>query len=313
MNDNELTVVMYHYVRDLKNSRYPEIKGLDINVFDRQLDYLQENYNIISIDELYDYVNNDSILPNNACLLTFDDAYIDHYTYVFPRLVNRGLKGAFYAPVRAVEEHLVLDVNKIHFILASADIQTIISDVKGDWHLYQDNYALYSFEYYYKKLALPDRFDAVDVIFIKRLLQVELPLELRKIIVDKLFSKYVIENEAAFSRELYMNTEQMKTMVNCGMHIGCHGFDHFWLSSLSKEAQEVEIEKSLVFLESIGAKDKYWSICYPYGDYNNDTLDVLNKYNCAFAFTTKVKIANLQSDDCLELPRIDTNDITVKL
>jgi hypothetical protein len=34
-----LYIVMYHYVRDLKNSRYPQIKGLDINCFEEQLDF----------------------------------------------------------------------------------------------------------------------------------------------------------------------------------------------------------------------------------------------------------------------------------
>ena len=30
---SNLTIVMYHYVRDLKNTRYPGIKGLDIDLF----------------------------------------------------------------------------------------------------------------------------------------------------------------------------------------------------------------------------------------------------------------------------------------
>ena len=35
---NNLTIVMYHYVRDLKNSRYPDIKGLDVSLFKEQID-----------------------------------------------------------------------------------------------------------------------------------------------------------------------------------------------------------------------------------------------------------------------------------
>ena len=31
--DQNLTVIMYHYVRDLPNTNYPEIKGLLINDF----------------------------------------------------------------------------------------------------------------------------------------------------------------------------------------------------------------------------------------------------------------------------------------
>ncbi|MGV8982708.1 hypothetical protein [Clostridium sp.] len=35
----KVSIVMYHYVRDLKNSRYPEIKGLDYNLFKNQIDF----------------------------------------------------------------------------------------------------------------------------------------------------------------------------------------------------------------------------------------------------------------------------------
>ena len=54
--------------------------------------------------------------------------------------------------------------------------------------------------------------------------------------------------EGAFSRELYMSVDQMKYMVSAGMHIGSHGYDHYWLGSLSKEKQEVEIKESLKFI-----------------------------------------------------------------
>ena len=43
---NELTIIMYHYVRNIKNSPYKNIKGLETDGFKRQLDYLIEYYNI---------------------------------------------------------------------------------------------------------------------------------------------------------------------------------------------------------------------------------------------------------------------------
>lgn len=33
MREAKLTIIMYHYIRDLKKSRYPQIKGLDIHLF----------------------------------------------------------------------------------------------------------------------------------------------------------------------------------------------------------------------------------------------------------------------------------------
>ena len=46
---NELTIIMYHLVRKIKNSKYPKIKGLEFSGFKRQLDYLENNYKILSV------------------------------------------------------------------------------------------------------------------------------------------------------------------------------------------------------------------------------------------------------------------------
>ena len=52
MMKNTLAIVMYHYVRDLKNSRYPRIKGFDISEFKSQIEFFKANYNIITMEQL---------------------------------------------------------------------------------------------------------------------------------------------------------------------------------------------------------------------------------------------------------------------
>lgn len=49
---SRVIIVMYHYVRDFKNSRYPEIKGLDSNLFRQQIDFLKKNFTIITMEEV---------------------------------------------------------------------------------------------------------------------------------------------------------------------------------------------------------------------------------------------------------------------
>ena len=94
---NNLTVVMYHYVREIHNSKYPNIKGLELEGFKRQLDFLQSEFSIISAEDLIYYAENKvSNLPNNPCYLTFDDGYKDHYKYVLPELKKRKLQGSFF-------------------------------------------------------------------------------------------------------------------------------------------------------------------------------------------------------------------------
>lgn len=314
MANNNFTVIMYHYVRDLKNSRYPNIKGLSIDLFKEQIGFLKKHYHFVSAEQVIDACCNNQSLPEHAVLLTFDDAYVDHFINVFPILEKEHIQGAFYPPVKAVTEHTVLNVNKIHFILASTqdeDFPKLLNEVRVLLDFYQDEYHLLPYGVYVEKLAIANRFDPKEVIFIKRLLQVELEESVRKIITDTLFEKIVGINESAFSRELYMSIDQIKCMVDCGMHIGSHGYDHYWLGSLPKEKQEFEIKKSIEFISAVGGDINSWSICYPYGDYNDDTISLLKENGCKLGFTTRVEVASLDEDGdvVFKLPRLDTNDL----
>ena len=312
----DLTVVMYHYVRDLKNSRYPFIKGLDIKLFNEQINFLENNYNFVNVEQVIAAYNQEEKLPPKPVLLTFDDAYIDHFTFVFPILNKKKIQGAFYPPVKAVTEHIILDVNKIHFILAkTTNVSILLKAIENILEKYRNAYNLNSFSYYFKKLAFCNRFDSKEIIFIKRLLQVELNENIRKIITNELFEQFVGIEETAFSRELYMTTDQIKCMSDYGMHIGSHGYNHEWLSSLTKDKQEYEIKKSIEFIESVGGDLNNWTISYPYGNYNEITLNLLKEYKCKLGFTTDVDLAfssNCIYPEIFKIPRLDTNDLPSK-
>ena len=317
MINKRLTVVMYHYVRDLKNSRYPNIKGLQIELFREQVQFLKKHYNFVTIEQVLDAFHNDRTkdLPDHPVLLTFDDAYKDHFDCVFPYLVHHKIQGAFYAPVKAVTENTVLDVNKIHFILASIPeekLPKLVNEIKGQLDKYRKDWSLKDFDYYFGKLAVANRFDSKEVIFIKRLLQVELDEGLRKIITDDIFKKVIGMEEGMFSRELYMSMDQIKCMVDNGMHVGSHGYDHYWLNSLSKEKQEFEIKKSIEFIKEVGGDVNNWTICYPYGAHDDKTIEVLKENGCKLGMTTivnTVDLSNSKGDLIYKLPRLDTNDL----
>jgi len=307
---NNLTIVMYHYVRDLKNSRFPGIKGLDLDLFREQIQYLRKHYHIITMEEVIHSIDNQAKIPRKSVLLTFDDAYSDHYMNVFPILDKYQLQGSFYTPAKAVLEHTVLDVNKIHFILASVQNKSdIVSDLKNLLKVYKKEYQLQDFDYYYKKLACVDNYDTQEVVFIKRLLQVELIEELRMRITDTLFEKYVGMSEPSFSRELYMNEEQLKHMLRSGQHIGNHGYNHYWWNSLTKEEMREELDLSIAFLNKIGVDMDNWTACYPYGSYDDQSIEMLQERGCKLAVTTEVDIATTNKSTRFVMPRLDTNDI----
>ncbi len=167
MNIPSVTVIMYHYVRDLKDSLYPEIKGLDYRSFIKQLNYIRKNYNVVRIEEIIETLEIGKPIKENGVLLTFDDGYIDHYDYVFPVLKKFGYQGSFYLPAKSIKENKVLDVNKIHFILASvSNKKRILNYIKYFIESNINEYNLQTYSYYFQKFAIANRFDTAVVSFI---------------------------------------------------------------------------------------------------------------------------------------------------
>lgn len=305
---NKISIVMYHYVRDFSVTNYPRINGLDIVSFENQLKYFKKNFNLISMEEMIYLNESNKALPENAMTLTFDDGYIDHFQYAFPILKKLKLTGAFYIPSKVIEDHLVLDVNKIHFLLASLDESFLVKEIfnfldkmriQNNLKSNEDYFNLYKDNGYH--------LDTPAVRFIKKMLQVGLPLDLRTNLVDELFKTYFDIPETEFSKLLYMSLENMHEMISEGMHIGSHAHSHVWLNSLNYDEQEIELKCSMDFLKKLKLKDNF-TICYPYGAYNNETVEISQKLGFKAGLTTKVGLAELDPSKMLSLSRFDTND-----
>lgn len=307
----KVTIVMYHYVRDLEHSRFPAIKGLSVERFRRQLDYIHARFTPITVEDLIRALSPaKQELPPNPFLLTFDDGYSDHFANVFPLLDARGIQGCFFPPVQAVLEHKVLDVNKIQFVLAAvSDLEALVDQVFSSLSEFCTKYPLKSKEAYFQAIPEQHRYDSRNVTVLKRLLQRELPEPVRAEIVRRLFAEHITTDEASFARELYMSADQIACLRRHGMHIGSHGNTHAWLDRLSPDAQGIEVDQSLQFLKTLGVGPNEWTMCYPYGGFNDSLLHVLQTRHCQIGFTAEPRIADLDLDDRLTLPRIDTNDL----
>ena len=294
---SELTIIMYHYVRQLEQTRYPSIKGRRTSEFRFQVDHIKKNYHPVTILDVVTSIRTGEPLPPKAALLTFDDGYIDHFVNVFPILFDAGIQGAFFPPVAPVNRSELLDVNRIHFTLAvENNHEKLGHSLDEEIRAYRQEFSLKTPEDYRAEWAKPDRFDVAETIYVKRMLQVALPEALRNIIARKLFAQYVSIDEAAFAAELYCTTAQLKVMQGSGMYVGSHGDSHYWLNTVDDATQRLEIENSLSFLREIGSPvDDYWVMCYPYGAWNESLLSTLREYGCSLGLTTEVEMLRLRS------------------
>lgn len=310
--ENQLIIVMYHYVRNLATSRYSQIKGLDLPQFEEQLYFFNKNYNVIKIEDILERKRIGKELPPNALLLTFDDGYIDHYTNCFPLLQQHGLQGTFFVSPQTFIENKVLDVNKIHLLLSTISIDELNNELFNQIDQYRKTFQIdHTNGEFFEKYAVPNRYDNKEIIFFKRMLQKVLPTEIRKDILDFLFKQYMDISEDVLAQEMYMNLSQIKTMKKDGMYFGIHGYSHMWMTHLKGEELSEEIEKSLIAMETVIDKNN-WIISYPYGAFTRDTINIVQKQGCKLGVSIEPRVINLDNEDIFSLPRFDTNDFPPK-
>ena len=84
---------MYHYVRPIKNSVYPRVKGLEIDAFTQQINYFKKNFHVLTASEFIDGLINQKEIKENSVLLTFDDGLKDHFLHVSSILQKNELQG----------------------------------------------------------------------------------------------------------------------------------------------------------------------------------------------------------------------------
>lgn len=307
VENNTIYVVMYHYVHDNDNYIIPNLNSLRIKEFLRQINLFKKKFNILNFYDFKEILDTKQIPKKPSVLLTFDDGSLDHYKNVFPILLENKITGIFYPPIKTIENKILLDVNKIHIILALEKnrdnlIKIINVILNENFNKTLDHYNL-------KNINKISPWDDVKTNMIKRVLQYILPQNIRTIVLDQLFAKIVKSSDKEISKHFYMNEKNVKEMLQNGMFFGSHGNYHYYWEFLSKRAQEEEIIISKNFFhKKFNISNDEFSVCYPYGSYNTFTIDLLKKMQINFAFDCTHGIIDMKNiEKKYQIQRVDTN------
>jgi peptidoglycan/xylan/chitin deacetylase (PgdA/CDA1 family) len=302
-----LTVVMYHYVRDVARTRFPNMKALHPDDFSGQLDYFTSHYTVIRPSELFDAIALRKSLPANALMLTFDDGYTEHFDVVRPALKARAMSGAFFPIGSVLRERKLPNFNKVHLILGlGSDIGMLNEKLAEAIDRDRSAYGLLSLAEYRKSYAHANHLDDAEVLFFKRMMQVGLPEPARSLILNDIFREVVREDDDTALRSLYMDFDQLEEMIADGMYVGCHSYGHHWMDSLIPDEQKKDVDLAVDVLRRVSNCDPTRMFCFPYGGFNDALLDVLRSRSFLAAVTVEVRLADIEVDNPLLLPRLDT-------
>lgn len=84
-------VLYYHRI-------FPDEPAPDVtlSMFEWEMSYLKKRYHILSLSELFDYINGNLTLNKPGVAITFDDGWFDNFVYAYPVLKKYGLKATIF-------------------------------------------------------------------------------------------------------------------------------------------------------------------------------------------------------------------------
>jgi len=300
-----MKAIMYHYVRPF-DPEYPNFSNLDIDDFKKQLDFFESEYGFVNQEDFLSSFESKE-LPRGI-ILTFDDGLSCHHQHVFHELKRRKLWGIFYIPVFPYLKNKILDVHRTHLLLGRYkpnDVYSYLQKIVTDGMI--DNSNIEEF----KKFTYSSQKNDEYALLVKRMTNYFIDYKYRTSVMNDLMTNFFPNEHDIFSK-FYLSPNQIKEMHEENMIIGSHTINHPVMARLTEQEQNIEIQDSFKFLESITGKLSHRTFCYPYGGYHSfteTTEKLLIQNNCKYSFN--VEFRDIEIKDIINrpqaLPRYDCN------
>lgn len=289
---NKIAILAYHRVDNSKDDY--NFMSVNCKNFKKQMEYIKNNYSVIPLDKVQMVMqNNDN---TNYVVLTFDDGYKDIAEYVLPILTELRLPATFFISTQNIDKE-------------SENWNDLILRAVFNYNCYHREFEITSgrFQGKWKTETMYERIKMSDVL---RIIFRIANIDERKQLELLLLKWSGISKKARKSRHILSSQDIYRISQTEGMTIGAHTVNHLYLTDMSRAEQEEEIRTSINELEKI-CNTKINCFSYPFGAYNQETIQVIKENSITYAVTTERRIVN-GKDDCLLLPRFGVRNYDIE-
>lgn len=281
---NTVTILGYHrVVADIDKAEENSIYGLVVSreTFREHCRILKKNFDVVSLDEAAEFLENGifSYLPK--AVITFDDGYLDNYEEAFPILREFDLPATIFLPTKMIGSDEPLSHDKAFWLAKNALEQNV------------------NLEEIFQKADVREELGNISDVLTLTDKIVYLPAEQRDIIISELEKTLSISEYPKEYRLL--DWEKVREMNFCGIDFGDHTATHPVLPLEDEKSFATEIFESKQILEKELGK-KVTSFAYPNGKYNKKIREKIVEAGYNSAVTTNKHI-NKFGEDLFELGR----------
>ena len=274
-------ILMFHNIVPDNISKTLEIPSHNLRTseFLKIIRILKRFFKIISLKDYIDNYINKNKYPYFKCAITFDDGTASSFEHGIKFLNIKNIPVTIFISTCQIYDKKILDA----YYLAALCLESQYKSIK----IKNYNFSLQTFSQKvsaYKKLLKLVNFKIKDKL------------------IEELKDSYPLsEKEIKYYRGL--NEYEIKTYLEkySSLSISSHSNNHYSLKEMDYDNQFKEIKNSLDVISSINGTNKAF-LSYPYGEYNYDTLKVIESLSLSTCFAVKAK--NISSNKSFEIERI---------
>ncbi len=284
---NRLLILMYHRVLPVNDERmHDEEPGMVVTpeTFALHLQVLQQHFDIVHLADWLRRHEQGSALPQRACVITFDDGWLDNYQFAFPLLKQYQLPATIFLVSDMVGTKRNFWPERLAELLRiTATQHSELWDTPA-YRWLRDVDTNYDFGH------KPPTHHQLFEIFNQAKRYSDEELHMR---IDEMLSS---SQKLPASSAAVLSWEQVAEMSDSGLlEFGSHTCDHIRLNDTVKQdiiKHQIIASKTTI---SEATNKTVNTFCYPNGDFNSSALEIVRKYY-AGAVTTNNGWNSLKSD-----------------
>ena len=261
-NNNDVRLVFYH---GIGNKNTPCMKFLNDEIcestFKSQLDYLQNKYKLVSLDDVITYYKHSEhdALNKPLCSISFDDGLSTVYSKAFPLLKKKNIPFSVFLNTSVIENINLLWLHVLGYLFTTYGVSDVahsinsllgkcLSKVPEDAKGIED-WCRTNMEYVYESSLLTKL------------------AELKTVNIE----------EVAIEQNMYLTWLQIEEMASHGVTFYSHTHQHFPLNAFTNERHiKSEIKEALATLAKHPDLCKIDFISFPFGmeiDYGKKAIE----------------------------------------
>jgi peptidoglycan/xylan/chitin deacetylase (PgdA/CDA1 family) len=237
-------------------------------MFDHQMEYLANNYNVVSAADVAALITRGHHLPPKAALITFDDGYSDNYSNAFPILRKRNLPAIIFLASNYMDSSVPFYWDLIAYCFLKSKLDHLEIPFVGSFTWNDDNSR--------------DRVARQIIEFIKTM-----PESNKKKLTDSFPGLMNVSISNDLFKGMFLSWEHVREMSINGIEMGAHTTNHPILTRVSPYEAELEITNSKKRIEE-EINTPVHSFAYPNGqrsDYNDIVIKAVMNAGFQAAYT----------------------------